>query len=218
MNTIKNYFAHIMGYVTGAYAVVSTINPALIPPQYLPYVAAAGAVLSAVHNVTAARAAPPGLPPPSPGTIAKALFPFLLVGLLVASTVTMTACKTVPTSQQQVGITVAVDVAAGYAIQKNSSDPVIWKVRANEYKAIAVSIKAINDKGTASLSDLAAGLRPLIAKLPPPDQLAANALVSALTPYLEQQIQANPNLGATQTAVNIIVQAVIDACNTYGAT
>lgn len=217
MNVIKNYFAHIVTYLTGLYAFVSHVDPALLPPQLTPYIAVAGAVAAAVHHKVAAPAATDGLPAPAAGTIVKALAFFIMAGVAVFGTASLTSCATTPTASQQAAATVAIDLAAGYAIQQHSSDPAEWKARAVSYKAIAVSLKAINDKGSASLDSLAADLRPLIAKLTPADQLAANALVAAITPYLQERIDANPNLATTQAAVAQILQTVIDACNSYGA-
>jgi hypothetical protein len=134
--------------------------------------------------------------------------------MLVAGVVT--GCKTMPTPTQQAGITVAVDIATGAAIQ-NGGTTDTWKARAAKFKAIAISVKQVNDAGTATLATLMADLTPQLALLPPADQLAAHALVAAIQPYLDQEIAANPDLATTRAALDVILQAVIDSCNAYGA-
>jgi hypothetical protein len=126
-------------------------------------------------------------------------------------------CATLPTANQQAGIIVSVDVAAGLAIQQKDTDPVKWHARAAEYKVIAVQLKTLNDAGTATLATLAADLAPLVAKLPPADQLAATALEAALVPYLQSQIPGNANVQNVQTTVGVILDTLISACEAYGA-
>lgn len=143
---------------------------------------------------------------------------FIKIGILAAAFLLgFTGCKTAPTATQQSGIAIAVDLAAGFGIQQGSTDPGVWKARATQFKTIATQLKTLNDAGTATLATLAGDLQPLIAKLPPADVLAANTLVAALTPYLNQQLAGNPTVANTQAAVDLILQAVIDACTVYGA-
>lgn len=146
------------------------------------------------------------------------IFKVLFAAVLLLA---LAACTTAPTLTQQAqissGITIAVDVAAGFAIQQKDIDPAIWKARAVSYKAIAVQLQSINSGGAATLSTLAVALQPLVAKLPPVDQIAANTLVAALTPYLQQQLSANPSAATVQTTVAEILNAVISACAAYGA-
>lgn len=143
-------------------------------------------------------------------TLALAL---LVGGVLLA----LCACTTAPTANQQAGIQVSVDVATGFAIQQKDADPGVWKARAIAYKSIALQLQAINSAGNSTLATLAADLQPLIAKLPPVDQLAARSLVAGLTPYLNAQLRDNPTVAATQTALASILTEFILACETYGA-
>lgn len=210
------YLGHLAGYVVAAATIVSGLDPKLVPPQYSFIVAVAGTVVAAAHhgysagvNGAAVKAAA--------DAATKALTaaaPALVVALLVAGS--MTGCKTLPTPTEQAGITVAVDIATGAAIQ-NGGNADIWKARAVKFKAIAVSVKQVNDAGTATLATLAADLEPQLALLPPADQLAAHALVAALQPYIDNEVQANPDLAKTRAALDVILQAVIDSCTAYGA-
>ncbi len=212
---LKSYLSHLSGYVVAGAAIVSGLDPKLIPPQYAFITALAGLIVTASHHgytagtlnsvATAAAAALSNVPK---------LTPVLVACVLAVST--LSGCATAPTPTQTAGISVAVDIATGAAIQ-NGGTADIWKARAVKFKAIAVSIKQVNDAGTATLATLAADLAPQLALLPPADQLAAHALVAALQPYLDNETQANPNLATTRATLDVILQAVIDACGSYGA-
>lgn len=124
------------------------------------------------------------------------------------------ACKTVPTANQQTGITLAVELATGAAIEYQITDPGAKKVRAQLFEDGAKAIQKINDAGTLTLPLLAQTLQPLIAKLPPADQLAANTLVLALKPWVDQQL-TNPAVANTQATIDVFLNAVIAACAIY---
>lgn len=214
-----SYLGHLAGYVLAGADIVSKINPSLIPPQYGILVSVAGLVTIASHHgyqagtagIQAAVDAATKALTSAPVKIAAMLL------LAVAIPIGLSACKTAPTATQQSQIVLAVDVASGVAIQQRDTDPAKWMARAVSYKAIATELKAVNDAGTATLATLAADLQPLVAKLPPADQLAASALVAALTPYLNQQTQSNPQVANIRATVDVILQAVIDSCDAYGA-
>jgi hypothetical protein len=206
--------AHVLLYTTSALALVAQYAPAVVPQYGIMAAAGATALLGILHQVTGGRQPepPPVVQPPPP--VAKLLVLFA-VGLLAAGS--LQACKTLPTAQQQGVIAAAVDVATGVAIQQGTKDQTVWKERALKFKAVAMQLQAVNASGALSLATLAADLQPQIAKLGPADALAANALVAALTPYVQEQVKANPSLATTQTVVGIFLQSVIDACTVYGA-
>lgn len=216
MNIVKSYLGHLSGYVVAGAVIVSSLDPKLIPPQYSFFTALAGVIVTASHHGYSAGTAN-GVITAAAQAAQKALTsaaPVLLCAFLAVAS--LTACKTMPTPTQQAGITVAVDIATGAAIQ-NGGNADIWKARAVKFKAIAVSVKQVNDAGTATLATLAADLEPQLATLPPADQLAAHALVAALQPYIDNEVQANPDLATTRAALDVILQAVIDSCTAYGA-
>lgn len=216
MDIVKSYLGHLSGYVVAGAVIVSSLDPKLLPPQYSFFTALAGAIVTASHHSYTAGAANAAVTAAA-NAAQKALTtaaPVLLCAFLAVAS--LTACKTLPTPTEQAGITVAVDIATGAAIQ-NGATPAQYTARAAEFKAIAVMVKTVNDAGTATLATLAADLAPQIAKLPPADQLAAHALVAALTPYLQRQAAANPSLANTQATLDVILQAVIDSCGAYGA-
>lgn len=215
---LGSYLGHLAGYVLAGADIVSKVNPSLLPPQYGILVSVAGLVAIAAHHgytagtvgIQAAVDAATKALVSAPAKVAAMLL------LTLAVPMGLSACKTVPTPTQQAGITVAVDIATGAAVQ-NGGTAEIWKIRAAKFKAIAVSIKQVNDAGTATLATLAADLEPQLATLPPADQLAAHALVAALQPYLNQEVSANPDLATARATLDVILQAVIDSCATYGA-
>lgn len=214
MNVVKSYGAHLAAYLVSAATIVSGLDPALLPPQYASIIGIAGLVAAAAHNGHTVGAAGIQAAVAAATQALKTTAPALVLALLVAGS--MTGCKTLPTPTEQAGITVAVEVATGAAIQ--SGEPqVAWQARAAKFKAIAVELKQVDDAGTATLATLSAALAPQIATLPPADQLAAHALVAALQPYLDKQAAENPSLGTTRELLDVILQAVIDACTAYGA-
>lgn len=215
MNHLKTYPAHLALYLIGALDFVSTLPAAGGLTPYTGYITAAGVLAAALHHsfqtgaassvVAAAVSAP-----------VKLMLATMALSIVLGASV-LQGCATAPTANQQAGIIVSVDVAAGLAIQQKDADPAKWKARAVEYKAIAVQLKAVNDAGPATLATLAADLAPLVAKLPPADQLAANALEAALIPYLQSQIPGNANVQNAQTTVEAVLVALISACEAYGA-
>ncbi len=214
MNVLKSYGAHLAAYLVSAASIVSTLDPKLFPPQYAGLIGIAGLVATAAHNGHAIGAAGVQAAVAAATQAVKTVAPALVLGL--ALSVGLVGCKTAPTAQQSAGITVAVDIATAAAIQ-NGVQPAEYKARAANFKSIAVSVKAVNDAGTATLATLAADLEPQITKLPPPDQIAAHVLVAALKPYLDAELQGNDGLKNVQTTLDVILQAVIDSCAAYGA-
>lgn len=216
-STLSSYLGHLGGYVVAAATIVSSLDPKLIPPQYSFFTALSGLVVIASHHAYTAGNVN-GTVTAAANAAAKAIAGAAPALLFVAlASLGLAACKTLPTPNEQAGITVAVDIATGAAIQNGGGSSTSWATRAKSFKAIAVEVKATNDAGTATLATLAADLAPLIAKLPPADQLAAHTLVAALTPFLNQEIQSNPQLQNTQATLDLILQAVIDSCSAYGA-
>lgn len=216
MNTWKNSGAHIVGYLLAVLPVVQQFAPVAIPAYGAAIAGAAGALVLAIHQIQKNLDASNTLPQPS-GRVSAAL-PFLFGMLLAAaSMVGLSACKTAPTQTQQSAISIAVDLATGFAIQQGSNDLTVWKSRATQFKAIAIEVEKVNNAGTLTLATLEADLQPLIAKLGPADVLAANALVAALTPYVNQQVAANPTVANIQAAIELLLEAVITTCTQYGA-
>jgi hypothetical protein len=216
--TLPHALAYLFGIGAAALPVVQQFAPTLVPgPTGLAIAGGAGALLAFGHQLyTMYQSSQNGtVPAPSPGAVVKVL-PLLLTAALVASLCgSLSACKTLPSATQQAGISAAVTVATGEAIQQGSTDSVTWRNRAEQFRAIAVQVKAVNDAGSASLATLAADLQPQLAKLGPADVIAANALVAALTPYLDAEIKAHPEVGNAQATVDLILAAVIQACDAY---
>lgn len=134
----------------------------------------------------------------------------LLFGLILA----LSACVSGPTANQQAGITIGAQLAMGAAIEYQLTDPGAKAVRAQLFESGAKSLLKINDGGTLTLPLLAQTLDPLIAKLPVADQLAANTLVLALKPWVDQQL-TNPKVVNAQATIDVFLNAVIAACAVY---
>lgn len=213
---LGSYLGHLAGYVVATATIVSGLDPKLVPPQYAFLTAVAGTIVAASHHGYTAgiNGATVKAAADAATKAITAAAPALLVALVLG--VGLVGCKTLPTPTEQAGISVAVDIATGAAIQ-NGGTADVWKARAVKFKAIAVSVKSINDAGTATLATLAADIAPQLATLPPADQLAAHALVAAIQPYLDQEVAANPDLANVRATLDTILQAVIDSCAAYGA-
>lgn len=215
MDKIKAYGAHAVAYAVSLLTLVAGLDPALMPPKVGVYVGAAGILLAAAHNVQAAGE-------PKPGTVTSVAKMLAVFCLLILCTVgigsTLVACKTLPTAKEQTGVAIAVNVLAGRAIQRSDTDPSVWAQRAEQYKAVAEQIRATNSTGTASLATLNVELHSIIAKnLGPADQIAANAVVDALRPYVQEQVDQNPDLAGVNARVDFVLATFISTCNAYGA-
>lgn len=138
-------------------------------------------------------------------------FPFLY-GALVA--VCIAACVSGPTANQSAGITLATEVATVAAIEYQLEDVGAKTVRAQAFENAAKSIQAVTASGPVTLPVLAQALQPAIAKLPAGDQLAANTLVLAIKPWVDQQLN-NPKVVNAQATVDVFLKAVIAACAVY---
>lgn len=215
MNHLKAYPAHLALYLIGAVDFVSSLPAAGGLAPYAPYITMAGVLGASLHHAYQTGAASSIVQAAASAPV-KLMLAVMMLSVFLGVSV-LQGCATAPTAGEQAGIVVAIDVATGLAIQQKDTDAAKWKSRATEYKAIAVELKTVNDAGTATLATLATDLAPLVAKLPPADQLAANALESALIPYLQSQIPGNANVQNAQASVDVILGAVIAACQAYGA-
>jgi len=175
-----------------------------------------GAATGAAHYVHQ-QVQKGGLPPPANGT-AKGYAKLWLLGWIVTLatlvTVILPGCATTPNATEQSAIAVATDLATGYAIEKGLTFQADKVARAARYEAIAKQLQTLNTAGTLTMATLAADLTPLVMQLPPADQLAANALIAALTPWVQQQLQ-NPKVANAQATIGIFLSSVVQACATY---
>lgn len=217
------FLAHGDKLLAGTSAALLALVQAGAIPGTGNVVAAVTGILAVIHTVFFPEPAPivqSGTNTTGSGGASKAAG-FVRLWMLAAlatgalASLPLVACKTLPTGAQQAGIAAAVDIAAGLAIQQGSTDPAVWKVRATQFEAAARSLLAVNAAGPTSLQTIMADIQPFVAKLGPADVLAANALVAALTPIVQQQLGANPTLANTQQEISLILQDVIAACSAY---
>lgn len=214
MNQLKAFPAHLALYTIGILDFVSTLPTVGGLAPYTGYITAAGVLAAALHHAFQTGAASAAVQAVASAPV-KLMLATMALSIVLGASV-LQGCTTAPTVTQQSEITVAVDIATVAAVQSGAS-PAGYQFRAAAFKAIAVKVKAVNDAGTATLTTLAADIAPLVATLPPPDQLAAHALIAALTPYLNAQVAGNPKLQNAQATLDVILQAVIDSCSAYGA-
>lgn len=153
------------------------------------------------------------------GAVVKSVFiaavaPGVLALCVLGTVGGLSACASGPNATEQTAIAVAVDLATGFAIEQGTNIQSVKVARATNFEAIAKQLQTLNQAGNLTLPTLAADLGPAIAKLPPADQLAANALVAALTPWVNQQL-SNPKVANAQATIAIFLSAVIQACAVY---
>lgn len=210
---MKTTGLHILGYITGLIGMIAGFSPALLGPHGAAIVGAAVALQTLGHSIYA------GQKDNGPAIVAKALVPFLIVSMAVMAAGSLVACKTAPSVQQSATVTIATEAAVVAAVQNGSNDAAVWTARAAKYEKIAKELKAVNDSPTgATLATLRADLQPKIAALSPGEALAANAVIAALQPYIDAQVQQNPSVGSTQQAIDVILNAVIAATSAYTGT
>lgn len=133
---------------------------------------------------------------------------------LVAAVLALAACTTAPTATQAVSITAVVGGAVSFEVTKNSSDPAVWSARATKIVGIATQLKAVGSKEMVSARAIITALQPLLAAahLQPNEITAANALVVALAPLIDQNIKpGDPRVVNTLQ----VIQYVIDAASVY---
>jgi len=134
---------------------------------------------------------------------------------LCAAFLFLAGCTTTPTANEQMATTVLIDAAVGVAVQNGSKDPAVWSQRAFRIVSIAGQLQALDTGKTATLPALTQALQPLLqqANLGPADQLAANALIAALSQLIQQNIN-NLNLN-TQQVIQQVLSEVITAASVY---
>lgn len=203
MNHLNTYLVHYAAIIAGVCSLLAGLDPKVLGPEGAAVVGAAMTGVAIAHAL--------GI---KPATIAKTVAPLLLVALLLPG------CKTVPTANQQAGITVLVDAATGVVVQKGTSDPAVWASRARQITAIAGQLEALDTGSTATLPALTQALEQLIAKahLGPADLLAANTFVATLEQLITAQVKAAPSTSATQATVLLVLQDVIQAASVYETT
>lgn len=136
-----------------------------------------------------------------------------LLAFLVASA--LFGCSTTPTLDQRAAVTVVIDAAVGVAVQNGSKDPVRWAARAKQIQSIAKQLQVLAAGDAATLPALTIALQPMLDKLAltPVDQVAANALIAALSQVIQQntgKLDAN----ATQVIAEVLSD-VITAASVY---
>jgi hypothetical protein len=141
----------------------------------------------------------------------------LVLSALLGLSIALTACTTTPTANQQIAVTVVVDAAVGIAVQNGTNDAREWSQRASRIVSIATQLQALDSGQTATLPAVVSALQPLLvkAKLGPADQLAANALIVALSQIIQQNVN-NINVN-TQQVIQQILSDVINAASVYVA-
>lgn len=132
----------------------------------------------------------------------------------ISASVLLLGCTTPPTATQAVSVTAVVGGAVSFEVTKNSSDPAVWSARATKIVSIATQLKAVGSTDMVSARAIITTLQPLFAAahLKPNEIAAANSLVVALAPLLDQNIKpGDPRVVNTLQ----VIQYVIDAASVY---
>lgn len=88
---------------------------------------------------------------------------------------------------------------------------------AQQVKAVALELQGVAT-GTLTVAQFNAQMQTYIAKLSPPQQILASALLAQIDLYFQQQVATGSILTAqTAAAANIVLGDVIAACAVYGA-
>lgn len=214
MEKYLSYGAHAVAYVVSAAALVAGLDPALLTtlmgPKAIAIIGGAAFLGTFIHNVQAAYAKSKD---GTVTTVVKSFAVFALVAVLSASV--LVGCKTAPALSEKSTVTIATYLVVGQTLKNGNATPAVQAARAAEFKSVAVKLQAVNDDASATLATLAANLAPSLAKLNPSDRLAAQAVVVALTPYLQSQVENNPTVAYSQERLATILTAVIAACDAY---
>lgn len=123
-------------------------------------------------------------------------------------------CSTAPTQAQQTTATIVISAAVAVAVQNGAQNPAVWASRAKQIQTIAKQLQGVAVGDTATLPALTAALQPMLAKLAlaPPDQLAANALIAALSQIIQQnanKLDANASQIIARVLDDVIVAASV---------
>lgn len=139
----------------------------------------------------------------NPSSYAPLVF---VAALVVVMCGVLSACKTVPSTNQRIGINATVAAAVAITVQRDTSDPAVWAKRAGLIVSVAEAVRPLTTDEMVSLPAIAAAVGPLLdkAKLAPGERIAANTLVVALS----QVIEANT---APDSPVAVTVAEVLDA-------
>lgn len=214
MKFLKSYLPHLTGYLMGAAAIVSGLDPKLLPPQYAFVVALAGTIVNVGHHGYTAGTASAALQAAvsaASNVVAKAVTPAMLCAFLVGVSLTSgcTTMQKVFSPAAAPYVTAAVDTAIAIAEAKG--------VQAIQINRIAKAALAADSGAGASLATVTALVNAQMAKLnlPPTDLAAAQILELALTTAVQQQIGQNPSVAIAQADVAQVLNAVIAATAPY---
>jgi hypothetical protein len=133
--------------------------------------------------------------------------------------VLLCGCSTINSISTTAGIAIAAAVEAGtdeLIIKKGGPTPAGELAYAKNVKAIAAEIGSVA-AGTTTVAQLSATLQPYIAKLSPPEQVLAQALLSEVVVALGVQVQKGLLNTAATAVLTDILASVNTAASSFGA-
>jgi hypothetical protein len=232
MNALKaaftSYLSHLAAYVIAGATVVSTLNPALMPPKYA-FITAVGAAIAAAFSHGKAVQANAGaiagamakafndavsqlptpavvIPVPNPAVVVKTavvLFALCLIGPLLHGCAQLQSFVSSPTGQTVVTAGVGVGVTAAEA----------KGVTAAQINATAKLVLQYDQGTTASLAALTSAVNAAAIKagVPAGDVTAFGTLETAFDTYVLVKYGSNATVQTVQTDVASFCNAVIAA-------
>lgn len=212
---VKNYGAHVVGYLVSALSIVAGLPTAGLPPSVIPYVGLAGMLLTGLHSTQVApnsvtvKAGDTSITQTGAGASAAAakLLPVVLVCVL--SAIALQGCASVqsflsgPTGA--VIVPAGVDVAIATAEQKG--------VTAAQINRISKAVLAADTSSATTVVGLTSAVNAQLAKLnlPAGDTAAFTILETAFDAYIVAKYGSNPTVAQVEADVALFLQAAIAA-------
>jgi uncharacterized protein YceK len=209
---LKSYTGHLAAYVVSGAAIISGLDPKLIPPQYSFITALAALVVTAAHhgftagNAGAVAAAVlQAAQTAASSAIVKAAAPVLVMLMLMTSMSGCSILSQLTTPAAQPYVTAAVDIAVATAEQKGIS--------ATQINGIAKTALTADAGTSATLATVSIVVNAQLAKLnlPAGDLVAAQILEDALNVAIQAEVGSNPNIATAQAAIADVLTAAIVA-------
>lgn len=138
---------------------------------------------------------------------------FAIAGLVLAAALACMGCSSTGEVKQQVGMTVLVDAAVAYAVQRGADgNAVEWQRRAEQIASVALQLKSLDEGTVATLPTLMAALDPLVSRLSPGAQLTARGLTTALAGFIASN---TGNMSTEKATIQFVLAEVLNATSVY---
>jgi hypothetical protein len=201
---VKKFGAHVVSYLTNGAMLLAGLDPATLPPSWLPYIAAAGLLVTGAHNVQAAgKKFDPAI---------KSLVGFGVGAVLLAYMVS--GCSFLK-PENAVLHQVAVQYATGKYIEGADEGKEID--RACKIIAVSETVAALATSDTVTLDGLEAHALSVVANasMSPADRILANTLVAAVVAELRARVDTGVLSDQDRYRVGLVLGWVKQAAGAY---